>query len=150
MASLDLHVFNFYLSVDAYAIAAPSLTSEAEGVVLGIWVAHDKRHDGLVQRSETVEDETNGAVLGVSGNGLDSETAVRLFSVDAEPVDAIIDFELHLGLKVADGLESAVRERLESQKLRSSKSVAGGTYDGHKSQSSVDVATHVLLAEADL
>jgi hypothetical protein len=75
---------------------------------------------------------------------------VGLVSVDAEPVDAIIDFELHLGLKVADGLESAFIEGLESQRLRSLKSVADGTYNGHKSRSGVDVATHVLLVEADL
>ena len=75
VTSLDLHVLNWDMSVDGYVIVASNLTSEAEWPILGVWVAHDERHDGFVQWGETVEDEADGAALGVSGDCLDSETA---------------------------------------------------------------------------
>ena len=58
---------------------------------------------------------------------------MALVSIDAEPVDAVVNFEVHLRLEVPNGHESPGRERLASQLLLLSNLEADGTYHGHKS-----------------
>lgn len=78
------------------------LTSEPKRVSLGIGVTQNQGHGVFIQLGDAVGDEADGTALIVGGNGRDAEAAVLLVGVDAEPIMAVGQLEVELGLKVAD------------------------------------------------
>lgn len=90
----------------------PHLTCRAKGGTLCFWMTHNQSQSRLAQLDDAVSHDAHAPAFGIRSNGRYAQAPMLLVCIDEEPVVAVADREVDLGLEALDRLDSTVRERL--------------------------------------
>lgn len=75
-------------------------------------MTHNQSQSRLAQLDDAVSHDAHAPAFGIRSNGRYAQAPMLLVCIDEEPVVAVADREVDLGLEALDRLDSTVRERL--------------------------------------